>query len=419
MKKTLSTILILLILALIGAGVYYYIYFYAKNPKITVPGSVNTTNNSGFSPFDTTNPGTRNAATSTPVLQMPVSTTTSTVHHLLKLRQLSTTPIAGMTASSTASTSIVRFMDRGTGHVFEANNLSDEIKTLSNTTLPKIYEMVGNRSGNNFIVQYLKDSSDSITNFYTELRATGTSTSQTPFELKGKYLSPEVQQIVVSPNGDKVFTWNIEDGRGVGYISSFDEKTKVKIVDSPLTQITIDWPEINTITLTTKASAVASGYIYSVDAKSGAMKTIYGGLKGLTGQMNRDASKLLYSTRTSNNFITGLINQKDGSKQELIFKTLSDKCVWSSLKKDEVYCAVPTQIPEAIYPDDWYKGSVSFVDQIWHLNTTTGQVHLLANPLQLADTLVDAIRLKLDPKENTLYFVNKRDLTLWALDLNQ
>jgi len=52
------------------------------------------------------------------------------------------------------------------------------------------------------------------------------------------------------------------------------------------------------------------------------------------------------------------------------------------------------------------------------LDTTTGEVHLLANLLNLADELIDATNLSLDPNENFLYFVNKRDLTLWSLDLN-
>ena len=103
----------------------------------------------------------------------------------------------------------------------------------------------------------------------------------------------------------------------------------------------------------------------------------------------------------------------------MIFKTLSDKCAWSKIKKDELFCGVPTEIPDAIYPDDWYKGSISFIDQIWHVNATTGEVHLLANLTQLSNKAIDVIDLALDPKENTLYFINKEDLNLWALDLNQ
>ena len=149
------------------------------------------------------------------------------------------------------------------------------------------------------------------------------------------------------------------------------------------------------------------------------MKNIIGGIKGLTGKISADLSKIIYSARTNNNFTTSIRNLKDNTSQGVIFKTLSEKCVWSTMRKNEVYCAVPTDIPEAIYPDDWYRGNVSFVDQIWYLNTITGEVHLVANLIDLSKKLIDATELTLDPRENTLYFINKRDLTLWALDLNQ
>ena len=129
--------------------------------------------------------------------------------------------------------------------------------------------------------------------------------------------------------------------------------------------------------------------------------------------------KVIFSSTKNSIINTYLYNTKDGSTQDVIFKTLVDKCVWSNMHTNEVYCAVPVEFPQALYPDDWYRGKVSFVDQIWHLDTDTGEVHLLANLLSLSNKLIDATDLSLDPKENFLYFINKNDLSLWSLDLNQ
>ena len=419
MKKTIYIIFIIVLLALIGGGIYYW-FFYSKIPITTVDGTT-PDKNSGFSPFTGQNIINQNDRNSTTTQQVPDTDISSTngEYKLPKLRQLSTTPIAGYIASSTASSSIARFVDRGTGHIYEASNISPNIVKISNTTLPKIYEAYGNKNGTNFILRYLKNDTDIISNFYAELRKIGTSSNDIPYELKGKFLSPDVNQIAVSPNGDKVFTWNIESGNGVGYISAFDEKTKVKTVDIPLSQVSIDWPEASSLIVSTKASAVSSSFIYSIDPKTGISKTILGGLRGLTGKLSLNNSKLIYSVRDNDSLITSILNLKDGSSEEVIFRTLSEKCVWGNIKKEELFCAVPTEIPNALYPDDWYKGKVSFIDQIWHLNTTTGEVHLLANLIKISSKAIDAIDLKLDPKEETLYFINKQDLTLWALDLNQ
>ena len=418
MKKILYIILAIILIAIAG-GAYYW-YFYILNPAKLPTTKIDPTKTEGFSPFNKDT-----APTPPPKITEPVTEATTTPENtdtsfsLPKLRQISTTPIAGMSASSSPEASIVRFIERGTGHVFEANNLTVEIKKISNTILPKIYEAYSNKYGTAFFIRYIKDETDNITNFFAELRRTGSSTSETTFELKGKYLSGDINQVAVSPKGDKIFTWNIEGDRGIGYISSFDEKNKVKIADTPLTQVTIDWPEANIVSVNTKASALSSGFIYTIDTKSGEMKNIIGGIKGLTGKISADLSKIIYSARTNNNFTTSIRNLKDNTSQGVIFKTLSEKCVWSTMRKNEVYCAVPTDIPEAIYPDDWYRGNVSFVDQIWYLNTITGEVHLVANLIDLSKKLIDATELTLDPRENTLYFINKRDLTLWALDLNQ
>ncbi len=415
LKTILKTLTFILILALIGFGVYWYLYL--RTTSTTPTGD--STEQGGFSPFDRNNkPSGDTAPIENNTKQNIEDIAPEKVTEIPKLRQLYTKPVSGLSASSTKTSSIARFIDRGTGHIYEADSLSMEIKKISNTTLPKTYESFWNKNLTTFITRYIKDDTDSITNFYAELRSTGTSTSVTSFEIKGKYLSKDIDQIVVSPARDKVFTWNIEDGKGVGYISSFDETGKIKIVDTPLRQVTIDWPETNNVSITTKGSAVAMGYMYLIDIKTGTMKKSIGGVRGLGAKANRDITKIIYSYSKINGLLTSVINIKDYTSQEMVFKTLVDKCVWSTLRKNEVYCAVPTEIPAGIYPDDWYKGKVSFIDQIWHLDTTTGEVHLLANIVSLLGKLVDAVDLTLDTAEDYLYFINKRDLTPWSLDLN-
>lgn len=427
MRKSTLTITTILILALIGGAIYYF-YFYNKTSGVT--DATDITQQPGFSPFGRGTvqdiPRTQGTTTDT---ETPVVGSNTPIQ-LPKLRQLSTTPIAGMYASTTkirvglATTTepatIVRFVDRGTGHVYQANDITANIEKISNTTLPKIYEAYWNKNLTATVLRYLKENSDSVTNFYAEIRpvASSTASSTTPFEIKGKYLSPDIREIAISTTGDKVFTWNIENDRGIGYISSFDEKNKTKIIDTPITGVNIDWPESSTVTVTTKSSGVVAGYSYSVNTKTAEMSQLITGVRGLSVKMSGDAKSVLYSAG-GNSVATGLLNLKDRSVSKVIFNTLADKCVWSNIRKNEIYCAVPTEIPDGIYPDDWYKGKVSFVDQIWHLDTTTGEVHLLANLLTLSNKLIDAEQLILDPKENFLYFINKRDLTLWSLDLNQ
>lgn len=429
MRKSTLIILILIIIAIIAGGVYYWMFF--RDTKLTIDNTVDTTPKSGFTPLNTNNTPRDN----TPTATTSIVTTNTPIDYsnpstLPSLRQLSADPVAGMFASTTkikttpsstttVDVTLVRFIDRGTGHIYQANNLTSDIEKISNTTLPKIYEGYWNKNLTASVLRYLKDGTDTITNFYAEIRKVPNSiaSSTTPYEIKGKYLS-DINGVAVSPTGDRIFTWNIENGRGSGYISTFDEKTRLKIFDSPLNQVNVDWPEASTITLTTKGLSIANGYTYSINTKTLDSKKVIGPVRGLSSKMSSDAKHVIYSIGGSD-IETRVLNISTGTSTEVIFKTLADKCVWSKLRKNEVYCAVPTEIPDGLYPEDWYKGTVSFVDQIWVLDVTSGEVHLLANPLNLAKTIMDATELTLDPKENYLYFINKVDLSLWVLDLNK
>lgn len=433
MRKSTFIIVMIIALALIGGGAYWLLFYTESNPTNDID-TKSTTSSNGFSPFNRGPSGivaTSSNNTSTSTIINTNDTIDYSLIKLPKLRKLSVAPVSGMSASTTkikiqgaTSTAIditiVRYIDRGTGHIFQTNDLNLEIEKISNTTLPKIYQGYWNKNLNNIVTQYLKDNTDMVTNFYAEIRKTATSTasSTTPYEVKGKYISPNINQIAVSPIGDRIFTWNIEGGNGIGYISTFDERNKIKIIDTPLTQVNIDWPEVSTVTLTTKGSGITSGYMYSSNTRGGQMKKVIGGIRGLSAIMSRDAKNVLYSIG-GNTLTTEIFNIENSNSEKIVFNTLADKCVWSTLRKNEVYCAVPNTIPDGTYPDDWYKGKVSFVDKIWHLDITTGEVHLLANLLDISDTLIDATYLTLDPKENYLYFINKNDLTLWSLDLNQ
>ncbi len=414
---------IVLILAIAG-GVYYWLA--RSSPAPALAPETPTTQAPSFNPLNRTVPPPppviAKATTSDLVYSAPVVETKIPV-----LRHLSTTPIGGYMASTTASSTLVRYIDRGVGHVYEATNDSAVISKISNTTIPKIYESYWNRNANAGILRYLRDEG-SIVNFYAEIRPVKVATTTDivpassdfiPYEIKGKFLSPDIKEVAVSPKHDKIFTWNIESGRGIGYISGFDESKKTRVLDTPLTQVTVDWPEENTLAITTKASGLSSGFLYLFDIKKASLTKALGGIMGLSAKVSSDAKKIIFSSSRPNSVIMSLYNVKDNLTQEIVLRTLADKCVWSKLRPQDIYCAVPTKFEAGMYPDDWYKGNVSFIDQIWHLDTTTGEVLLLANLLTLSDSLIDATDLTLDPKENFLYFVNKRDLTLWSLDLTQ
>ena len=70
-------------------------------------------------------------------------------------------------------------------------------------------------------------------------------------------------------------------------------------------------------------------------------------------------------------------------------------------------------------PDDWYKGKVSFNDSIWKINTTTGLVEMFYNFNRNKFGSFDLIDLSLTEGDEFMLFKNKKDLTLWSLNLKE
>ena len=109
MKKITLTILVLIVLALIGGGVYWFLYMQTPAGTETVP----TTRTGGFWPFA------RNPLPNVTVPVVDVATTTPFPENqeipeveIPALRKISATPVGGMGAFSIEGHSILRFIDR-------------------------------------------------------------------------------------------------------------------------------------------------------------------------------------------------------------------------------------------------------------------------------------------------------------------
>jgi hypothetical protein len=411
-KKTWRGITVVTILILLTGAVTYW-YFFLR-PTTQNPGTP-TSPTTGFTPFGS-NPAGNNQSNG--IGNTGTGTTTPLQVVIPALRLLSAAPVGGYAASTTASTTVVRWIDRGRGNILQANEDSLDIQTLSNTLLPKMYGSVWGKGINSLIGSILGDDDMTISTLYAALLPQSTSTAKTPYTLSGKNLPAGIVSYAASPKKDQVFLFAIQDGQGIGYVAPFNGGTATQIFNTPITQVNVDWPETSTIAITTKGSAAYNGFLYFVNPKTGVWKKILGPLPGLSANVSNDAKYAIISASgNANNVVTSIYNIAKSTGTDAIIRTLADKCVWGNFYKDLVYCAVPFQPVSGTYPDDWYKGTLSTVDKIWQVNAATSEIHLISTVFDQAKRSIDAFNLGLDDKDNYLFFMNKLDLSLWSLDL--
>lgn len=408
--KTIISILIIIIIAL--AGIWYWFFFQKGIPLFSTKNNTTKTENGSFSPLNPNNNLPNTNETSTTTKDQPSSNTPNQnlpdEKTKVVLKKIYSTPVSfGIIGSSTANSSSVIFVDRGNGHIFQSF-IEGTTTKISDTTILRVYESFFDTKGKNVILRYLKEGSDEITSLFAPVAP----------EIKAKNVSKNILNLAVSPKGDRIFTLEKSSVGVIGFVSKIDGSNKTQVFDSPLTGWVVSWPEENTVALNTKASNISSGYLYFVDIKKNIVKKILGPINGLTSNTSHDLKKIIYSSSNISKTNTSLFTLGDKTSQDTLFLTLPEKCVWSNIKKNGIYCAVPTEVKGSL-PDDWYKGQIKNTDQIWYLNTTTNDIHKVSNLFEASGEYIDAINLVLDPKEQALFFINKSDLSLWSIDLTE
>ncbi len=83
-------------------------------------------------------------------------------------------------------------------------------------------------------------------------------------------------------------------------------------------------------------------------------------------------------------------------------------------EENTTYCAIPRNLTLRNLPDNWYKGIASFSDDIWRINLETNEAELV---MELTEN-IDVVNMKINETGDYLAFLNKKDMTLWGIDLS-
>ncbi len=330
------------------------------------------------------------------------------------LRRLSLEPTAGFVSFIDENDEvIVRFIEKATGHIYEMNLNKNSPKRISNTTIPKVYEALWT-GDDSLIIRYF-DENENVKSFYAEISKTTEGdvvSEENPIE--GVFLQNDIQQVVKTGNQIFYLLSDAEGSWGIASEPNGDKKTQ--IFTSPIREWLVQRPQKGTLAFTTKPSSTVSGYLYLYDVNKEIMNKVLGRVRGLTTLINGGGEKILFSESTDSSFGLNIYDIKEDSSEEIALQTLPEKCVWGS-NNTEIYCGVPILLQKGEYPDDWYQGLVSFTDNIWRIDLENHIAKLLVSPREFNNAQIDLVRPSLSFDEKFLFFINKKDSSLWSLEL--
>ena len=453
MSKTKLTILILIILS-IGVGVVSGIYFYTQqstkniestptdktifggvgNVRTDLPSDntnsvENQDNNTIDKPTSTTTP-------KTPALRMITAGPISGADFVIRDIVASSTPTyTGTTTASTSSSSKnkkttvikpkilgqeekIRYIERGTGKIYETASSTNTNERITNSTYTRINEAFFDKKGNNVLMRGLLGNSDVIQTRY------GTSSLDTPtstiMSLKTKELPYNLLSVVLSPEKDYFAYYTEQKGVGSSInISRLDGTGVFNVYKSPFREWLLSYPNKDTLILNTKPSAYSEGFAYSINIKNKVFKRLTGGQAGLTTLVSPDGLNVLVGESIEGSMKLSVLNLKTQSSKDIYIRTMPEKCVWSILEKNTLFCSAGESIVYAPYPDAWYQGLVFFNDNVWKINTETMEnklVYVIKNSVKEG---IDVVNPILNKNEDYLIFTNKKDLSLWGLQIEK
>lgn len=338
-----------------------------------------------------------------------------------QLRKISNEPVAGAIVFSVGTTSVVRFVEKGTGNVYEARSDSNQILRLTNTTIPKIIRAFWLPNGSGFLAQTLMAENEIIETNFVKLnknQASSSVESLTPYSTTISKLPTDIKEITIKPDSSKIFYYTTTNVVSNWYVSNPDGTGSNLVGSNPLTEWLPKWISGNIVMMQNKSSSKTIGYTYSFDTSTKNFKKVGTGAVGISSTPNSDGSLSLISNGGSLPRLF-LVNNKETTISAVNEYTLAEKCVWLKEKSPSVLCAAPYDVPRGDYPDAWYKGLVSTYDNIKRIDLTLNTFSNVANLYDLSNEQIDVVDISLSPDESNLIFRNKVDGYLWLLRISE
>ncbi|OGN25455.1 MAG: hypothetical protein A3A13_03120 [Candidatus Yanofskybacteria bacterium RIFCSPLOWO2_01_FULL_43_22] len=404
------------IIILITAGIYYFLFLKKDSPQITDGGVQNGDFDLNFDGNSQRPSVSRTNGTPDP------NATSSAVREVPRLRKIANGPIAGAVAFDNKGKTAIRYIETVLGHIRETHADTVIDNRIASLNIPTVNRAFWERGGDGFIVQYIREGSEDIQTYKAVLVGTTSTTSanvSTDYTIKGSFMGQGIRDVSLLPSGKEFAYLAITENGSTISSGSFATASIKNIFSSPLREWQIDWPSKSNIVLTSAPRSSVGGASYILNTSNGSLTKKISGANGLTAKLNPSGTLFAYSESAQNSVSLHVLAVSSGTKNTLDIDTLIEKCAWSAIASEILYCAVPQIIPPAFYPDAWYEGVVSFNDEIWQINTKTRELHLLVRLDSEAGAPIDSVKLFLDPKENYIFFTNKKDDSLWSYKIRE
>lgn len=391
-RPLLITIGITLILLMVGIWGYLLAY---GTPQQT---SEVFTNLGFFEPAE------QEARTIDPLGVLPEPTTSLALSGS-ELQQLTTRAVAGFRFASSSDGDVLRYVERGTGYIFEINLTSGTEKQISPITIPQAAEAVFSPDAG-FVVITAYANGKSMSTVLPSVNENGDEAVLLTLQTGATNFAFEDETHVYYSVSDTARTW--------GYSYNLQSDTRSELFVLPFADPVLVWGSgvSGMYAYTTPASGM-EGYLYKI--QNGSFIAVADGAEGLTAFAHDQ--DIVVSTIGKESYGSYALLNNEPHAQALFM--VPEKCTFDRTTLLVAWCGAPLSIEQASYLDNWYKGVLASEDYLWSVDLESQTVTLVGDLATLAGRMIDVINLASSQEGNLLAFINKIDGALWLYRLPQ
>jgi hypothetical protein len=331
------------------------------------------------------------------------------VFNVERIRQLTTGPVVGQVETTNElGETVINYVEAGTGHVYQINLSSGEEKRISGVTFPRIKKAEMTPNGEYIIIEQGigRDKEFSL----------GQLSSTT-----GEFVFNSIVENIVdfAATSQDTFFFSVMSEAGLVANQYYPQnKTSEQLFAIPFREAVIKWGRTSTSShyVYPKASSKLDGYLYQ--SHQGGIKRLPAAGLGLTAVGTNDDVVLAYQEKGI--YLTDLLSigeeNTTTTNLDFLLRILPDKC--SALgDSNKLVCATDNQPRDHNTPDDWYRGLISYSDDLWQIDLENLVFNRLLRVSEETGRDIDIINLAVGRSGQYLTFQNKNDQTLWMFIL--
>jgi hypothetical protein len=310
-----------------------------------------------------------------------------------RLWRVSASPVAG---ANFTNEGLLRYVERSTGYVFDANPETGEITRRTNRLMPNVYEAEVDTT-RTVLARSINEENE-IATFVGEL---GTTTTDGFVELEGGTLDIPLRDITLD-DGIVLLT---DTGAKIHLIRAAYDGTDPEELLSLNVGAFLIQSTPNRLVLVERAASGIAGSAYEV-AETG-LVPLARNIRGLTFLSHGSSSAALIGSE-GETLSLSLRPSDDATSVDLPIQTTADKCAFAPGTELVAFCAVPDEIPKEFLTRH-AQGLIHTTDA-WHRVTLAGTEKFF-----LMEDAIDVENPTVDDSGAYIAFQNARDKSLWLL----